>query len=281
MIDALDETIRQLLIREMPVTDNEIDIAFDMPKREWSARLSRPTINLFLYDIRENSALRKFGWEQTGNVSDEGIGRKMAPLRVDCHYILTAWANDPSDEHRLLARSMMALFRHPDLTRDMLVDRLQSQAFDIRTKLAAHDKLTNPAEVWSALDNEMRPSISYVITITMDPWAEEFDPMVSTLSFGMDQTQPDPETNTAKPIRRDSQLYGFGGQVLHNDQPLASAEVRVKGRGIATVTDADGRYQLRGLPAGEHTLIVTPPEGTAVERPLTIPDAQGKYDIQF
>ena len=280
MIDALDETIRQLLIRELPITDNEIDIAFDMPKREWSARLSRPTLNLFLYDIRENVALRKVGWEPTATNGNGSVGRKAAPLRVDCHYMLTAWANDPSDEHRLLARAMLVLFRYNELPRPMLAERLQNQAFDIRAKLAAHDKLTNPAEVWGALDNEMRPTVSYILTLTMDPWQEEFDPMVKAMALDLYEAEPNPDTQQAQAVRRDSQMYAFGGQIWQDGRPLATAEVRLKGRGMATVTDTDGRYRLRGLPAGEHTLIIQLADGTAVERPLTIPEPQGNYDIE-
>ena len=58
MIADLDETIRQLIVKELPIRNNEIDIAFDQPKREWSARLTKPTINLFMYDLRENVQYR-------------------------------------------------------------------------------------------------------------------------------------------------------------------------------------------------------------------------------
>jgi len=59
MIDELDEVLRKFLIREVPIKNGDVDIKFDMPKREWSARLNRPTLNLFLYDIRENAKLRQ------------------------------------------------------------------------------------------------------------------------------------------------------------------------------------------------------------------------------
>jgi len=62
MITDLDETTKQLLIKEMPIENNEVDIKFDLPKREWAAKLSRPTINLYLYDIRENTELRRNEW---------------------------------------------------------------------------------------------------------------------------------------------------------------------------------------------------------------------------
>ncbi|RLC55156.1 MAG: DUF4255 domain-containing protein, partial [Chloroflexota bacterium] len=51
MLTDLDETLKQLLIKNIPIKNNEVDIQFDLPKRDWSAGLSRPTINLYLYDI--------------------------------------------------------------------------------------------------------------------------------------------------------------------------------------------------------------------------------------
>jgi len=59
MIDDLDDALRDLLVRELPIRDNEVDVSFDQPRREWSARLSRPSLNLYLYDIRENLRLRR------------------------------------------------------------------------------------------------------------------------------------------------------------------------------------------------------------------------------
>ena len=59
MITDLDKTLKQLLIKEMPIENNEVDIKFDLPKREWAAKLSRSTLNLYLYDIQENTELRR------------------------------------------------------------------------------------------------------------------------------------------------------------------------------------------------------------------------------
>ena len=76
MFADLDETIRQMLIEELPVKNGEIDIHFDQPIREWSAKLSKPTLNLFLYDVRENNQLRQHLWqrvrEDNGNVTHRG-----------------------------------------------------------------------------------------------------------------------------------------------------------------------------------------------------------------
>ena len=59
MFADLDESIRQLLIQRGNLDTGEVDIAFDLPSREWAAGVSKPTINLYLYDIRECSELKE------------------------------------------------------------------------------------------------------------------------------------------------------------------------------------------------------------------------------
>ena len=98
MIDELDEVLRKFLIREIPIKNSDVDIKFDMPKREWSARLNRPTLDLFLYDIRENAKLRQAQpmWE-VERKNDQAIQRRK-PVRLDLHYMITAWASEPEDD---------------------------------------------------------------------------------------------------------------------------------------------------------------------------------------
>ena len=51
----LDEALRTLLRRELERHGFEgVEIAFDAPASDWSAKLDRATVNLFLYDLREN-----------------------------------------------------------------------------------------------------------------------------------------------------------------------------------------------------------------------------------
>ena len=45
--------------KEMAIGNNEAESKFDLPKRDWAAKLSCPTINLYFYDIRENPEFRR------------------------------------------------------------------------------------------------------------------------------------------------------------------------------------------------------------------------------
>ena len=63
MLADLDETLREMLKGELERHGFEgIEIAFDAPTREWSGQLSQPSVNLFLYDLRESEEQRPSGW---------------------------------------------------------------------------------------------------------------------------------------------------------------------------------------------------------------------------
>jgi hypothetical protein len=43
MFNDIDDTLREFLNGEIPISKSEIEISFDRPTRDWSGRLSRPT----------------------------------------------------------------------------------------------------------------------------------------------------------------------------------------------------------------------------------------------
>lgn len=278
MIADLDETIRKLLVDEMPIKNGEIDVKFDQPTREWSAKLTKPTVNLFLYDLRENNVLRQHQWQHAGNSNGRpDLARlKRTPYRIDCHYMLTTWAAEPDDEHRLLTRCLMALFRFPVLPEDRLAGTLQDPPFDIQASLARHDRLTNPAEVWSSLDNEMRPSVSYIITLALDPWSEVTGPAVRTLTLRTGQAEDLPEKWQ---LAGGTTTVTIGGTVTRRQSPQANVDVALKGTGFVGTTDAQGHYTLAGMPPGDYTLVVWPAKGKPKEKKITVPGPT--YDVKM
>lgn len=282
MISDLDRTIENLLTDEIPIQNGEIDVKFDQPTREWSARLSRPTINLFLYDLRENNVLRQHQWERVmeanGRSQPYSPSQKRTPFRVDCHYMLTAWGADPHDEHHLLTRAMLALFRYPILTPKQLTGDLENQPFKLQTRLASHDKLTNPAELWGSMDNEMRPSISYIVTLALDPWAAVTGPAVRTFTLNSGQADHLPDQRHLKEKTAVTNAT-IGGIITKSQKPQSDLQITVKESGQSTITDNDGRFILGALPYGNHTIVVWSPEGKPKEKEITVPG--DNYDIEI
>ena len=144
MFDDLDTAIQQLLERELEIGNGEIEIKFNQPKREWSARLNRPTINLFMYDVRENGMRRSQSprWNNSGG-GGSVVTQTPQPFWTDLHYLVTIWANEPEDEHRLLANTLMALLRHPYIPDDLLIGDLANLPGDIILYTARYDAISN------------------------------------------------------------------------------------------------------------------------------------------
>ena len=281
MITDLDETIRRLLTDELAVQNGRIDISFDQPKREWSARLNnRPTVNLYLYDVRENPTLRQHQWETLGNSQyGEHLAQlKRTLLRIDCFYLLTTWASNPEDEHHLLTLCLLALARHPLLPEERLIGSLRAPSYELQTRLARHDMLTNPAELWGALDNEMRPSIPYVVTLTLDPWSTIPVPLVLTAELRFGQAENLPDQKQLRPETIEEGLWFVGGAV-RSQQSLESVRLTLVERGLAIPVRPDGRYVIGRLQKGEYTLEISASEGVSIRQPLHVPSQS--YDIDL
>ena len=65
MFNLIDETLEKFLRAEVPLP-SDIDVAFDRPDRLWSASVTRPTVNLFLWDLRRNASDQESGDQFTG-----------------------------------------------------------------------------------------------------------------------------------------------------------------------------------------------------------------------
>ncbi|MFD4315572.1 DUF4255 domain-containing protein [Streptomyces sp. NPDC058548] len=160
MLHEIDEALRRLLTPAV-----EGDVAFDAPTRDWAARRNAPTLNAYLYDIREDVARRERGayaeWDAQGVVT-----RKRQPPRwFRLSYLVTAWTSRPEDEHRLLSGAMALLLPHEVLPDDTVPDSVRSIATSLPISVAVPPTESRSlADIWSALGGELKPSLDVVIT---------------------------------------------------------------------------------------------------------------------
>ena len=280
MIDDLDDVLKQLLIRELPIKNGEVDVRFDQPKHEWSARISRPTLNLFLYDVRENQKLRQTqpAWGTERLPDGTGVQRRK-PVRMDLHYLITAWATAPEDEHRLLGRTLMALLRFANLPEDLLPDSLQVQGKQIPLLIAQYDELPNATDVWNVLDNEMRPAIVCILTLAFDPYTPAPVPLVRTreLAFG---ESPAPASRQPGEIDGSERFWTIGGH-LRSSQPVDFGQVHLTlvEKGLVVPVGQDGQFTIGRLRAGPYTLEVAS-DGSPLRRfPIIVPSADFELEI--
>jgi hypothetical protein len=268
MIDDLDEALRKLLMRELPIKKNEIDIAFNQPKREWSARLSRPTLNLFLYDIRENVKLRQttHTWSADPHNGNNAVQRRK-PRRVDLKYLLTAWATEPDDEHRLLARVLMVLFRFPELPEDILPEILLGQPAPIAVEVAHPDGLPNPSDFWSAMDNEIRPALLCTVTLALDP----YKPLTTSIVRERELRFLDADTGEVEGTGRI--LWTVKGAV-RGAPPMRPVRMTLVEKELQVPVEHDGAFGIKGIAEGDYTLRVSVADGEPSDHKFTVPSKE-------
>lgn len=286
MLNDLDETIKNLLVEGVPLDLSEIDVAFDPPNQEWSGSLARPTVNCYLYYLVENRELRHTDWEldrseafrqkRNGEGVAHSMMRRRTPFRIDCHYLLTAWANAIEDEHRLLWRIMSALIRYHEVPHSMLKGDLIEQEWPVRTQVAQPESIMkNPSDFWSSMESQIKPSINFVATLPLDTGITWELPLILTRRVKVYPGVDDTSGVELPPIQ-------FGGWVLRrtgDDGQLISvpnAEVTIVENGQTVQSDAQGRFRFDAVQRGSYTLRATSEHGR-VERRIELPEED--YDL--
>lgn len=169
MIHDVDESLRTMITSRV-VSRTDIDVVFDAPTKEWASRRTGPTINAFLYDIREDVGRRDVALQPVRDDSGRVVARRPAERRFRLAYLLTAWTQRPEDEHRLLAAllsTFLAVDRIPD---DMLAGSLLDAPVPVILQLALPPPQDRSlSDVWSALGGEMKPSLDLVVVAPIDP----------------------------------------------------------------------------------------------------------------
>ena len=167
MIQDVDETLKELLVQKVPIDTALIDIRFEMPNRDWSAAVTKPTINLFLYDVRENHELRSSQRTLT-RTGDTAVERRAA-VRVDLSYMITAWTTDVSDEHQLLGRVLTTLLQFPSFPPEVLKGAMQTQPAPLQAWIAQPERMPHPWEFWGHMDHGMKAGLNFVLTMSVEP----------------------------------------------------------------------------------------------------------------
>ena len=271
MINDLDETIRKLVMTHAQFDENSIDITFDQPTGEWATGLTRPTVNFYLYDIRENLELRNQEWSIERRSDGTGT-RRMAPLRYDLSYLVTVWTqNQVEDEHAILWRVLGALARHLTLPEELLQGELQGQPYAILAQTAQPSMaIDNMPDLWGVMENQLRPSLDYVVTVAMDRDVAFSGPLVLTKRVSVGQ-RGTPLTAPAF----DEEIIQVAGMVHAKEdgqRPIAGATLRLVDLGRETVTDRHGRYRFANVPAGTYDIEIVAGEH-AERRRIDVPPA--------
>ena len=163
MIQDVDESLRALVKRDA-LNGSKADVAFDAPTREWSSRRNTPTVDLYLYDIREDLEQREVMWEAVRGDSGFVTERRPPARRFKLSYLVTAWTQRPEDEHRLLSSLLSCFLRNQTMPVELITGSLVGARLPITLNIALPPPQDRSiSDVWSALGGELKASLDLVV----------------------------------------------------------------------------------------------------------------------
>lgn len=168
VISEVDEALRAL-IRAEALNGSAVDVVFDAPTKDWAARRNAPTVNVYLYDIREDLRRKQRGLLNEYNNDRHVTARHLPPRHMKLSYLVTAWTQRPEDEHRLLSALLTGFLRVEAIPPTVLTGSLAELGLPVPLTVALPPPEDRSfADVWTALGGELKPSLDVVVSAPLD-----------------------------------------------------------------------------------------------------------------
>ena len=160
-IGMVSESLRNLLDKKMTITP-KVDVTILAPDETGGAR----RINLFLYRILENSALKNLDWQVKRGEPSRIVP---PPLSLNLYYLMTSYAQTDSPtgnatSHAILGEAMRVFHEHAVVPQDALVPGLSNAREQIKIMLNPLDP-DELGRVWSTFSQPFRLSVMYEVSV--------------------------------------------------------------------------------------------------------------------
>jgi hypothetical protein len=261
-IADLDEALRTLLKRELGRHGFEgVEIAFDAPAKDWSGKLTGPTVDLFLYDLREAT-------DRAVATPSERRGNGFAaitdpPLNLELTYAVTAWTKAVEDEHRLLSQVLAVMFSYSEIPSDVIGENAATTLGRAETSVGRPRE--EKADFWTSVGGQYKASIDLVVHIVVESGA--------TFVRG-----PEVRTSTIRTYNSDAprptmeELHRLGGTVADADgEPIEGAWIALAEAGRWTASDRLGRFNFARLRAGKLDVLARTADGREAKLTISVP----------
>lgn len=247
MLAEVNNALKVLLYDFGRIDPEEVDITFKMPTRDWVESLVVPTINLYQFDIEENTDLRQSGVQ---TIKRNGVGvTRMPPRRFDMHFMITPISTALEDQGLLLWRVLATLMRFAPLPLEVLPGRfiatmiravplpseviteevqaalgseapipapllaelrphLETRLLPISARVGKLEGNTRALDLWGALEVPPRPTLIYSVTVPMDLEFATEAPLVLSRTLRYRRTSAEDEREARGIDRERATLIG-------------------------------------------------------------------------
>ncbi|MBT0768198.1 DUF4255 domain-containing protein [Kineosporia sp. J2-2] len=163
-LTALERALQNWLRTELPLPEDVGDVSFESPEGTWGTSISRPTVNLFLFDIARGAQQSVPLPPRRGA---DGVLVQERPAPSMCFwYLLSAWGGGVREEHQLLGDAVKAVLRTSFLT---VPDDVPDLVGPVALTLAESGQ-TRGRELWGNLGGKLRASfvLGATTAVTLD-----------------------------------------------------------------------------------------------------------------
>lgn len=252
MLEYIDESLEAFLRALAPLSAADVDVSFEAPDREWSAKLNRPTVNLFLWDIKRSTERARTGvedYEKNGQRM-----RRMVLPRIELRYLVSAWTSDHADERALLGSLLQTVLGHSDIPEEYVSPPLRElSGLSISLTRSGDMKM----DVFKTLEGQLKPALDVLITSDVDTGLGKATAApVGDIGVGVsDRDNPGTSSGTRR-VAGEVRLPGAVGRTV------------LSPRGIATI-DPSGRFLVKAKTGDVLTIELDVP------RTVTVPEQGG------
>lgn len=206
MLHLVDEALTAHLRADVPL-DASIDIDFSLPDKEWSSALTRPVVNVYLWDVQRETKGNKGGLEEV--VRDGKMVRRLPLPRVRLGYFVSVWAGEESDEHLLLGRVMRSALRAKAIDNSLIPPGLVEPGTGIDLSLGSQDRRV-ALDFWRNIDGRFRPGLELEVRLSVDLGLETpAGPPVERVDLSVEDTE--------RPTRRSVRSRAFVEELRRGD----------------------------------------------------------------
>jgi Pvc16 N-terminal domain/Carboxypeptidase regulatory-like domain len=263
-IADLDEALGRLVKRELDKHGFEgVEIVFDAPSKEWAGKLTGPTVDVFLYDIREATERAEVSPSES---RANGAARVTPPpLRLELTYAITAWTQVVEDEHRLLSQLLAILFSY----RRLPPEALEGQGNGVSRLKDAETSVGRPREeksdFWTSVGGQYKASIDLAVHIAIESGAATIrGPEVRRQTLRASLSERREGTMT--------EFHRVGGTLRDAaGEPVSDAWVALPDVGRWTASDQNGRFLFDRMPPGAHRVSARTASGDELETVVSVP----------